>query len=87
MQFDPNNPIVKLCAEGMNFEGEAAKALQLFQRAWDESTNDFEKFISAHYLARHQKSIEDKLKWDEIALSEARKIDNEEKVKMNNGQL
>lgn len=78
MQFDPNNPIVKLCAEGMNIEGESDKALQLFQQAWNESTNNFEKFISAHYLARQQKSIGDKLKWDEIALNAAIKVDNEE---------
>ncbi|WP_435353747.1 rRNA adenine methyltransferase [Emticicia sp. SJ17W-69] len=78
MQFDPNNPIVKLCAEGINIEGDASEALQLFQRAWDEATNDFEKFIAAHYVARHQKSTEDKLNWDKIALNAAIKVDNEE---------
>jgi tetratricopeptide (TPR) repeat protein len=76
MQFDPNNKIVKLCAEGMTLEGEGKKeeALRLFLQAWGESTNDFEKFTSAHYIARHQKSIAEKLQWDETALNLALKI-------------
>jgi tetratricopeptide (TPR) repeat protein len=78
MQFDPDNRVVKLCAQGMILEGENKKdeALELFQRAWSESSNDFEKFTSAHYVARHQISVEDKLKWDERALSFALKIDD-----------
>ena len=39
--------------------------------------NDFEKFTSAHYVARHQQSVEDKLKWDEIALISALQINDE----------
>lgn len=52
MQFDPNNKVVQLCAEGMELEGQGKKneALQLFQRAWKMATNDFEKFTSAHYI-------------------------------------
>jgi len=63
----------------MTFEGEGKKeeALELFQQAWDESTNDFEKFTSAHYVARHQKNISEKLKWDEVAVSFALKINDE----------
>jgi hypothetical protein len=79
MQFDPNNKIVKLCVGGMELEGkgELEEAQKLFLQAWNESTDDFEKFISAHYLARHQKNVEDKLKWDIIALQLALKIDDE----------
>lgn len=79
MLYDPNNPIVKLCSEGMNLEGAGKKeeAQKLFLQAWEESKDDLEKFTSAHYLARHQKSIADKLKWDKIALDFALKIDNE----------
>jgi len=78
MQFDPNNKIVKLCAEGMTCEGEGEKneALRLFQQAWDESTTDQEKFIAAHYVARHQASIAEKLVWDETALQLALKIND-----------
>jgi tetratricopeptide (TPR) repeat protein len=79
MQFDPNNKIVMLCTQGMKLEGEGKKeeALKFFQRAWDEATNDFEKFTSAHYIARHQDNIADKLKWDKAALDLALKINDE----------
>lgn len=79
MQFDPNNKIVQLCAQGMSFEGEGKteKAYQLFQQTWNEASNDFEKFTSAHYVAWHQKTVIDKLKWDETALHLALKIEDE----------
>jgi tetratricopeptide (TPR) repeat protein len=78
MTFDPDNNIVKLCAQGMSLEGEGKKteALKLFQQAWDEATNDFEKFTAAHYIARHQNSVVDKLKWDETALNCALKLND-----------
>jgi tetratricopeptide (TPR) repeat protein len=79
MQFDPNNSVVKLCAQGMEMEtkGKLEEVNKLFLQAWDKATNDFEKFTSAHYVARHQKSIADKLMWDEIALNLALKIKDE----------
>jgi hypothetical protein len=79
MQFDPNNPIVKLCAHGMELEGEGkpAEALAVFQQAWDEAADNQEKFIAAHYVARHQDNAADKLKWDETALSLALNIKDE----------
>lgn len=82
MLFDPANKIIKLCTDGMSLEGEGKKeeALRLFQQAWDDSTNDFEKFTSAHYIARHQKSVSDKLKWDMTALQLALNI-NDENIK------
>jgi len=77
MQFDPDNPIVKLCAEGMNVEGEPEKALLYFQRAWDEATTNFERFIAAHYLARQQPTVAEKLKWDETSLELALTVQDE----------
>ena len=82
MQFDPDNKIVKLCAEGMALEGKGqpAEAYQLFLQAWNESTTDFEKFTSAHYVARHQQSAAEKLLWDKTALQLALQM-NEEGMK------
>ena len=79
MEFDPDNPIVKLCARGMDMEeqGKPEEASILFLQAWNESTNDFEKFISAHYLARHQKSPASKLTCDETALQLALKMNDD----------
>ena len=80
MQFYPNNKIIQLCAQGMEMEAKQnpQEAKALFLQAWDQATNDFEKFTAAHYVARHQESVQEKMKWDEIALSFALKIKDEE---------
>jgi tetratricopeptide (TPR) repeat protein len=82
--FDPNNNIIQPCSQGMDIEanGKFEEAGRLFSQAWDEATNDFEKFTAAHYVARHQKTVNDKLVWDEKALMLAQKI-NDESVKGN----
>jgi len=78
MEFSPFNPIVKLCLQGMDLEekGKPEEALLLFIQGWNEATNDFEKYLAAHYVARHQKTITDKLKWLETALQFALKIND-----------
>jgi rifampin ADP-ribosylating transferase len=79
VEFNPNNNIVKLCLQGMDMEekGKPEEAGRLFLQAWNEATNDFEKFIAAHYVARHQKNVSDKLKWFQTALQLALKINND----------
>jgi tetratricopeptide (TPR) repeat protein len=79
MLFDPENPIIKLCARGMEMEGagQPDEALKIFQQAWDEATNNLEKFSAAHYVARHQNSVAGKLKWDQTALQLALEIKDE----------
>ena len=79
MEFNPNNNIVKLCLQGMAMEDQdkAAAASKLFLQAWEEATNDFEKFLAAHYVARHQPNVSDKLKWLETTLTFALKINND----------
>ena len=79
MGFDPQNNVVKLCARGMEAEGKGdlEEAHKLFLLAWNEAENDLEKFTAAHYVARHQISVADKLKWDETALQLALKINND----------
>jgi len=76
MQFEPDNKIVKLCALGMDLEGEGKneEAAKVFLEAWDQASDDKEKFTAAHYVARHQNSVSDKLKWDKTALNLALKI-------------
>ncbi|QEM13286.1 MULTISPECIES: rRNA adenine methyltransferase [Mucilaginibacter] len=80
MQIDPENHVNKLCGQGMLLEGEGKpnEASALFHQAWDEATNATEKFIAAHYVARHQQSVADKLKWDETALNLALGIEGDE---------
>jgi tetratricopeptide (TPR) repeat protein len=82
MEFNPNNHVVKLCLQGMFMEEKEKpeEAKELFLRAWDQATNDFEKFTAAYYVARHQKNVPDKLKWIETALQLALKL-NDDAVK------
>ena len=79
MEFNPNNHIIKLCLQGMDMEGKdkPEEASSIFLQAWKEATNDFEKFIAAHFVARHQKTVSDKLQWLERALQFALKINSD----------
>ncbi len=82
IQFDANNNIIKLRLQGMGMEdsGKPEDAGLLFLKAWSEATDDFERFIAAYYVSRHQKSSSDKLKWLETSLQFALKI-NDDTVK------
>lgn len=80
MLFNPDNPVVQLCAKGIETEGtadfEAARALYL--QAWSEATNDIEWFTAAHYLARNRTNLHEQLKWNELSLQHALKVDTPE---------
>ena len=77
MQFDPNNTIVKLCVQGLEYEGlgEREKALSYYGLAWQQASTDFEKFTAAHYLARHQCDPTKELEWNQLALKHAKLVD------------
>ncbi len=78
MEFSPSNNVIKLCIQGMaaEDEGNPDGASRLFLQAWNEATNDFEKFTAAYYVARHQKNVRDKLRWLETSLQFALKIND-----------
>nr|WP_202092613.1 NAD(+)--rifampin ADP-ribosyltransferase [Chryseobacterium endalhagicum]MBL1222323.1 NAD(+)--rifampin ADP-ribosyltransferase [Chryseobacterium endalhagicum] len=82
MEFSPFNNVIKLCLQGMSLEenNKPDEAAGLFMQAWEEATNDHEKFLAAHYVSRHQKTVSEKLKWLETALENALKI-NDDTVK------
>jgi tetratricopeptide (TPR) repeat protein len=77
--MDPDNPVVKLCVEGMNAEadGKPNEALLLFMRAWDQSKDDYEACIAAHYVARQQKALSDVLRWNQASLDRADAVSDE----------
>jgi rifampin ADP-ribosylating transferase len=79
MEFNPNNKVVKLCLQGIGLEEKdyPEEARKIFIQAWNEAKNDLEKFLSAHYVARHQKNVSEKLKWLEMSLQFALKINND----------
>jgi rifampin ADP-ribosylating transferase len=78
ISFDPNNQIIKRCLQGIGLEesGNPAEASSIFFEAWRESKNDFERFISAYFVARHQKNISDKLNWLETSLKFALRLND-----------
>ena len=77
--MDPNNPIVKLCVEGMRAEGENRfdDARRIFTQAWETCSDDFEACIAAHYLARHQDNPQDTLRWNQESLACADAVGDE----------
>ncbi len=74
--MDPNNPVVKLCAQGMEEEskGNDKRAAELFEQAWKQGSNDFELCIAAHYVARHQANAELALHWNQEAINCAHRV-------------
>lgn len=70
MNIDPENPVIKLCAEGVTAEMQRdfEKAAALYESAWAQQTSDYEACIVAHYLARVQSNLEDILHWNLEAL-------------------
>ena len=74
--MNPENPVVKLCVQGMEYEskGNFEEATRLFLSAWSQSTDDFERCIAAHYVARHQKSPDEALTWNQRSLEYARAV-------------
>lgn len=80
MIIDPENTIVKLCARGMALEGEPEKAAALFLEAWEKAVTDVEKCMAAHYMARHQESVSEKLIWDNKSLQHALLSKEEEDI-------
>jgi hypothetical protein len=79
MEFSPQNKVVKLCLQAMDREsaGEPAKAKELFIQAWNEATDDSEKFIAAYYVARHQENVSTRVEWLETALRLALAINDD----------
>lgn len=77
--IDPQNPVVMLCAEGMQAEakGKPEVARHLFTQALERSTNDYEACIAAHFLARQQENPQDMLFWNQEALRRAGAVGDE----------
>jgi tetratricopeptide (TPR) repeat protein len=77
--MNPDNPVVKLCADGMAAEGRGRfdEARDLFARAWELGADDFDACIAAHYVARHQPTPEETLRWNRIALDRADAVNDD----------
>jgi hypothetical protein len=74
MKLDPNNPVVALCAAGMQVDGTPAAARALFEQAWSARRNDYDASIAAHFLARHQETPAETLEWNAVAVRHAEAV-------------
>jgi hypothetical protein len=74
--MDLDNLVIKLCLEGTQaeFKGDIATACLSYQKAWESAQDDYEACIAAHYVARHQVDVYEKLKWNKIALDKANAV-------------
>jgi len=72
MAIDPENPIVRVLADAAAREAtEPDAAAAAYRRAWDLATDDYERCMAAHYLARIQVSEDDRYRWNAVALEKA----------------
>lgn len=71
-----DNPVIKLCMEGTQaeFRGQISSARSLYQKAWEAVKDDYDACIAAHYVARHQDDLKEKLRWNQIALDKANAV-------------
>ena len=69
--IDGDSPTARLCAAGMEVDGDPIAAHAFFEQAWEARRDAFEAAIAAHFLARHQPSAELKLHWNRVALEHA----------------
>ena len=71
--MDINNPIIKLCIEGTQLEyaGNAEGANLCYLKAWEQARDDYEACIAAHYLAHLETDMQERYRWNKIALEKA----------------
>ena len=80
MTFIPMDPIIQYCMKVMQFEedGNSEEALKTLKEAWSLTEKPYDKFIIAYHLGIRQENTNSKVKWMEISLSFALKIDDVE---------
>ena len=78
MKFSPQNEIVRLCIQGMRLEegGHAEEARAMLFRAWNEASDDHERFLAAYHMSRLEKDPAGELEWLQIALQLASQVDD-----------
>ena len=74
MTIDSENSVVALCVAGMEREGTPDEARRLFEQAWAARRDDYDACIAAHYLARHQPTPEETLRWNAAAARHAEAV-------------
>lgn len=78
MEFNPNNPIVRLCLQAMALEaqGQKEQAEKLYEQAWQEGQTEHDQFLAAYYMTRIQTDSVEKLIWLKKAIELAETIND-----------
>ncbi len=78
-EIDAADPVVRLCAAGMEAEGagDVDGARALFLEAWETATTDYQGCIAAHYRARTCVEPAEALMWNERCLALANAVGDE----------
>ena len=81
--MDLNKSVIQRCVEGTRaeFEHRIDDARILYQKAWEARKDDYDACIAAHYVARFQDSVEESLRWNQLALKHAKAV-NDESIKI-----
>lgn len=79
MKFSPFHPIVQYCLQGISFleKGDRGAAVKIFTRAWQQSGDAFERFLSAWFLAGVQHDVVAKLNWYQEAYQQMNQSNDE----------
>jgi tetratricopeptide (TPR) repeat protein len=74
--MDLDNPVIQLCIKGTEaeFKGQLDTAHAFYFQAWEIAHDDFDACIAAHYVARHQQDLQQKLHWNQTALDRANSV-------------
>jgi len=77
--MDLDNPVLKLCQEGMRAEAEERlpDARALFEQAWAARADDYDACVAAHYLAQRQDDPAETLRWNQESLRHAEAVGDE----------
>jgi hypothetical protein len=81
-EIDPRNPVVRLCAAGIEAEmaGATAEARATYEAAWQAAVSAYDRAIAAHYVARLVATDDERLRWNRRALSEALRVTDRQLV-------
>lgn len=58
----------------MAVEGDTSAAMELFEQAWAARQDDYDACIAAHFLARHQPTVDATLHWNLVAARHAEAV-------------
>jgi tetratricopeptide (TPR) repeat protein len=71
--MDRDSATVRLCVEGIQAEtaDRTDDARLHFAQAWEQRQDDYDACVAAHYVARHQATPQEALRWNQEALDRA----------------